>query len=65
MSNNDFGGNMRICISLFMVFLCSCSRFADEQIELSKDENMMVAPPCSCKVNAQNAALHDDLIYNI
>ena len=55
---------MKVLLSLLIMILCSCSRFADQKVELSSNENSMTAPPCKCKVRAQNLALQDDSVYN-
>ncbi len=56
---------MKFLMSFLIVFLCSCSRFADQRVELSDDEVLMAAPSCNCRINAKNAALRDDSIYNL
>lgn len=55
---------MRTFLSFVILLLCACNRFADQQIELSDAENNMVAPPCKCRIGAQNLAIKDDAIYN-
>ena len=54
---------MKLLMSFLILLLCSCSRYGDQQIELSKEEEKMATPPCNCKISAQNLALSEDLVY--
>ena len=55
---------MKILMSFLILLLCACSRFSDQRVELTAEETQAAAPPCNCKINAQNLALADDLVYN-
>lgn len=54
---------MKLLMSFLILLLCSCSRYGDQQIELSKEEEKMATPPCNCRISAQNLALSEDLVY--
>lgn len=56
---------MKILMSFMILLLCSCSRYADQHIEMSSAETKMATPPCNCKIKAQNLALIDDMVYNM